>query len=188
MKKVTLAIYLSGLVCGSASGFDQSAELDQARQATAAFGSALKTELMTAMKTGGPLQAIEVCNTRAGVIGDEVSTEYGARVTRVSARNRNPDNVPNEWQSRVLEAFEERKEAGEPVEKLVWNETIETDSVREFRFMKAIPTGGLCLQCHGQDISPEVAAQLAELYPADKATGFGLGDIRGAFVVTLPLD
>jgi hypothetical protein len=50
--------------------------------------------------------------------------------------------------------------------------------------MKAIPTGALCLQCHGLDIAPPVAEKIAELYPYDKATGYREGDIRGAFVVT----
>ena len=54
--------------------------------------------------------------------------------------------------------------------------------------MKAIPTDGLCLQCHGTAIPAEVADKLAELYPHDKAVGYREGDIRGAFVVTSLLD
>jgi hypothetical protein len=188
MKKVILAICLTGLVSGSAYSSDQPAELNQAKQATAAFAGALKAELLAAMKSDGPLHAMDVCNTRAKAIGNEVSIEYGAQLSRVSARNRSPDNVPNEWQSLVLESFEDRKQAGESFDTLSWYETVETESVREFRFMKAIPTGGLCLQCHGKDVIPTVSEKLAELYPEDKATGFGLGDIRGAFVVTLPLN
>ncbi len=188
MKKFILAICLTGLVNGSALSSGQTAELNQAKQATAAFAGALKAELLAAMKSDGPLHAMDVCNTRAKAIGNEVSIEYGAQLSRVSARNRSPDNVPNEWQSLVLESFEDRKQAGEPFDTLSWYETVETEAVREFRFMKAIPTGGLCLQCHGKDIIPAVSEKLAELYPEDKATGFGLGDIRGAFVVTRPLD
>lgn len=188
MKKVILAICLTGLVSGSAFSSGQSAEFNRAKQATAAYAGALKAELLAAMKSDGPLHAMDVCNTRAKAIGNEVSIEYGAQLSRVSTRNRSPDNAPNEWQSIVLESFEERKQAGETFDTLSWYETVETDSVAEFRFMKAIPTGGLCLQCHGKDIIPAVTEKLAELYPEDKATGFGLGDIRGAFVVTLPLD
>ena len=54
--------------------------------------------------------------------------------------------------------------------------------------MKAIPTGGLCLQCHGTAIAPKLAEKLSELYPEDKATGYSEGEIRGAFVVTRQLD
>ena len=54
--------------------------------------------------------------------------------------------------------------------------------------MKAIPIGGLCLQCHGTAIAPELAEKLSELYPEDKATGYREGDMRGAFVVTRRLE
>jgi hypothetical protein len=36
-------------------------------------------------------------------------------------------------------------------------------------------------------LSPEVRAALAEQYPDDQATGFEVGDLRGAFIVTGPL-
>jgi len=49
--------------------------------------------------------------------------------------------------------------------------------------MKAVPTEGVCLACHGQNISPEVQTKLNELYPDDKATGYSLGQVRGAIVV-----
>jgi hypothetical protein len=67
---------------------------------------------------------------------------------------------------------------------MAWSEVAAIDGKQQFRFMKAIPTGALCLQCHGSNMSPEVSARLAELYPGDKATGYTEGDIRGAFVVT----
>ncbi len=54
--------------------------------------------------------------------------------------------------------------------------------------MKAIPTGGVCLSCHGQRISQPVEAKLERLYPNDRARGYELGDIRGAFTITQPLD
>ena len=58
---------------------------------------------------------------------------------------------------------------------------------KEFRFMKAIPPGAVCLKCHGTDLSPEVTAKMTELYPQDKATGYKEGDLRGAFVVVKQL-
>jgi hypothetical protein len=48
--------------------------------------------------------------------------------------------------------------------------------------MKAIPTGAVCLTCHGTEVKPEVLTKIKELYPNDKATGYQEGDIRGAFV------
>ncbi|MPQ96322.1 DUF3365 domain-containing protein, partial [Thioclava sp. JE_KL1] len=50
-----------------------------------------------------------------------------------------------------------------------------------YRYMKPIPTGAVCLSCHGTHIAPAVKQKLNELYPHDKAVGFNKGDIRGAF-------
>ena len=161
----------------------EATDREKAMAATAAFGKALKSELVSAMQSGGPMAAIEVCNTRAPAIAGAVSLEQGLQVSRVSLKNRNPDNAPNDWQAAVLESFEERVESGEDAGALSWQETVEFEGASEYRFMKAIPTGGVCLACHGKSIAPEVQQKLAELYPEDKATGFSEGDLRGAFVV-----
>jgi hypothetical protein len=160
----------------------------QAQAAVAAFASALKSELTVAMQAGGPLQAIEVCNSKAPAIAREVSLQRGWQVARVSERNRNPGNAPTEWQAAVLQEFQARLEAGEAVDNLAWHDIGVSNGGREFRYMQAIPTASLCLACHGETIALPVAAKLAELYPDDQATGFREGDIRGAFVVTRSLD
>jgi hypothetical protein len=188
MKKTLITLCLAALASGVSAGSDESAELDQAKKATAEFAGALKSELVAAMQSGGPIEAIDVCNTRAVLIGEEVSLEQGMTLSRVSQKNRNPDNAPNEWQAAVLESFEARKAAGEAPGTLAWHEVADTGTGKEFRFMKAIPTGAVCLACHGETLAPPVAEKLAELYPEDKATGYSEGDIRGAFVVTQQLD
>jgi hypothetical protein len=38
--------------------------------------------------------------------------------------------------------------------------------------------------CHGSNIASPIAAKINKLYPNDKATGFKLGDLRGAFSIT----
>lgn len=169
-----------------ASGADT--DIQQAEKAAAAFGGALKSELVTAMQSGGALEAIEVCHVRAGEIAGTVSAETGMNVSRVSAKNRNPANAANDWQMDVLRSFDERKNAGEDAATLTWSETVETGNGTEFRYMKAIPAAGICLQCHGTAIAPEVSAKLRQLYPDDKAVGYSEGDIRGAFLVTRLLD
>ena len=167
------------------SGADiASKESTRARAAIGAFASALQAELKNAMQQGGPVNAIAVCNTTAMPITAKVSLEQGLTLSRVSLKNRNPANMANDWQKEVLESFEDRKTAGDDVATMAWSEFAAIDGQQQFRFMKAIPTGALCLQCHGSDINPEVSARLTELYPGDKATGYAAGDIRGAFVVT----
>jgi hypothetical protein len=189
MKTTLLICCLSAALfteCTTASEPDDQTAAAQA--AIAAFGGALKAELTSAMQAGGPLNAIEVCHSRAQAIAEAVSSDSGMQLARVSLRNRNPANAPNAWQTPVLQDFENRLAAGERADALTWQEVAETGGQREFRLMKAIPTAGLCLACHGEAIAPPVAEKIAELYPEDKATGFREGDIRGAFVVTKALD
>lgn len=178
-----LATLVPGLLAAGAPG-----EQVRARNAVADFAAALKTELSAAMQAGGPLNAIEVCNTRAPAIAEAVSLDSGMQLARVSLRNRNPGNAPNEWQSAVLDDFAARAAAGEPLDGLSWQETAVSDGRREYRFMQAIPTASLCLACHGETIAPPVAEKIAKLYPEDRASGFREGDLRGAFVVTRSLD
>ncbi len=114
------AVLLPGPVT-AAEPTDQAA----AQAAIAAFAGALKAELTTAMQAGGPLNAIEVCNARAPAIAAAVSLEQGMSLSRVSLRNRNPDNAPNDWQSAVLQEFETRRAAGEDAAALSWQEVAE---------------------------------------------------------------
>jgi len=184
MKLVNAICCLAAVLLPGPVTAAESTEQAAAQAAIAAFAGALKAELTTAMQAGGPLNAIEVCNARAPAIAAAVSLEQGMSVSRVSLRNRNPENAPNEWQSAVLREFETRRAAGENPEALSWQEWADADGGQEFRFMKAIPTAPLCLACHGEALAAPVADRIGELYPADKATGFREGDIRGAFVVT----
>jgi hypothetical protein len=163
---------------------DMDAEIAKSKSAISVFAASLQAELKAAMQAGGPVRAISVCSTTAIPITQSVAAEQGLQLSRVSLKNRNPANLPNEWQRDVLESFERRKAAGEQATALTWSDVREVDSQPQFRFMKAIPTAGLCLQCHGKSLAPEVSARLEELYPEDKARGFEQGDIRGAFVVT----
>lgn len=177
------AIPLCFLVAAGTAAAGETTDKEAAMAATAAFGKALKGELVSAMQSGGPLAAIEVCNTKAPGIAEAISLERGMEVSRVSMKNRNPDNAPNDWQAEVLASFEESIGEGEDASGLSWQRTVETGAGKEYRFMKPIPTGGVCLACHGKALDPAVAEKIAALYPEDKATGFSEGDLRGAFVV-----
>lgn len=158
--------------------------VQEARQVIKQFFTRLKGELKAAMKAGGPENAIEVCHVKAPKITAEVSNQTGWRVARTSLKNRSPANAPTAWEKKVLEMFEARKAAGADPKTLDYSEIVEVDGKRVFRYMKAIPTGQICLKCHGgKEVSPAVEARLKELYPNDKARGFKVGDIRGAFVL-----
>jgi hypothetical protein len=183
MKSIIMAgtLFLTSGFAWAGAASDEN--LAHAKAATASFGKALKSELVTAMQSGGPVAAIEVCNLKAPGIAEAVALEQGVAIYRVSLKNRNPDNVPNDWQTAVLQEFEQRKTGGEEPDSLAWSETRVVEGGKEFRFMKAIPTATVCLACHGETLAAPVAQRISELYPDDKATGFSEGDIRGAFVV-----
>lgn len=147
--------------------------LENSRALALALGSQLKTRLSRAMREQGPVAAIAVCRDAAPQIAAQLSRLSGARVGRTSQRFRNPLNAPQPWQARVLQSAE--------------FEEYFADDGQEVRYMQAIRLGGLCATCHGQDIAPHIKAALAEHYPHDLATGYAVGELRGAFVVSWPL-
>jgi hypothetical protein len=159
---------------------DKAVLAEQAQAVVQALGGALKAELEAAMKTGGPVAAMSICQIKAPELAKTISAQQGMAVKRVSLKNRNPvTGAANAWQTKVLNDFETRKAAGEDPATLAYAEVVD----HEFRFMKAIPTAAVCLGCHGANLSPAVTAKLTELYPQDQATGYKEGDLRGAFVV-----
>ena len=171
------------------SAHDKAMLIEEAKLAVQALGGTLKGELQLAMKSGGPSKAMDVCNIKAPEIAKAVSADKNMAVSRVSLKNRNPvTGKANAWQSTVLNDFETRKAGGEKPDTLAYADIVKTDDGKqEFRFMKAIPTGGMCLTCHGTELKPEVTAKLKSLYPDDKATGYKEGDLRGAFLVVKQL-
>ncbi len=156
---------------------------EQSRALVGEFASQLQTALVAAMSEGGAANAIPVCRDEAPHIASELSRLSGARVQRTSLLYRNPNNAPEPWQVLALRQFEADAEQGKPVGELEYFEARGDGSIR---YMKAIPTGGVCLACHGTGLSPDIDAALTESYPHDLARDYELGDIRGAFSITWP--
>jgi hypothetical protein len=65
--------------------------------------------------------------------------------------------------------------------------TVRVDE-RTLGYVEPIVVQDMCLTCHGTEVDATVEGTLAELYPADEATGFESGDLRGMFWVTVPND
>jgi len=183
VKKSIITLALCAVFSGGATGGSHGSIVADARGAVKQFFGSLKGELEQGMKNGGPVTAISVCNVKAPLIAEETGEKYGWQVARTSLKLRNPGNRPDAWELTVLKAFETRKAAGEDVTKMEHSEVVSMDGKKTFRYMKAIPTAELCLNCHGTDIKPEVASAIDELYPEDMATGYKAGDIRGAFTL-----
>lgn len=166
---------------------DMNALKDEAKSVVMSFGGPLKKALGGAMQEGGPVNAIAVCNEKAPGIAAAAAKKSGWSVGRTSLKLRNPGNEPDAWELGVLKMFEERKAKGEKPATIAHGEVVETNGKKQFRFMKAIGTEAVCVNCHGDTLKPEVAAKLDGLYPDDQARGFSVGDIRGAFTLSKDL-
>ncbi len=153
------------------------------------FAKALKGELKKAMKAGGPVKAITVCNAKAPEITHQISEKTGWTVGRSSHKLRNPHNAPDAFTKAAIEEFLARQAKGEKAKDMVKTAIVTEGGKRVFRMVKAIPTGKVCLNCHGGDtVKPEVEAELHKYYPDDKARGFREGEMRGVFTLSKVLD
>ena len=159
----------------------------QSRQIIKGFATRLRAELVAAMKAGGPASAIPICHTAAPAIADEKAVETGWSVRRTAFKLRNPANAPDAWERAVLEDFQRQADRGADLARLEHYETVAHEGKRAFRYMKAIPVQEPCLTCHGGAVSAELKERIAKFYPQDQATGFALGDLRGAFSIVQPI-
>ena len=183
---IAMAITLSSATAAFA-GEDLETRIGASREAIKSFAGALQEQLRSAMEVGGPSAAIEVCKLAAPEIAAEASEARGWRIGRTSLKLRNPANAPDTWELAVLRDFEARRAAGEHPAGIDRAAFVVSGGKRTFRYVKAIGTQPMCTVCHGANIAPEVAAALDALYPEDRARGFEVGDIRGAFSITQPV-
>ncbi|PHS22875.1 MAG: hypothetical protein COA85_10705 [Robiginitomaculum sp.] len=159
------------------------AEATEARAASQIFAKTLKTQLVAAIKTDGPVGAISVCQQIAPAISAQYST-HGLHIGRTALKLRNPANAPDAWERSVLEGFVAAMAKGvDPAALERYAFFSNKNGGKTFRYMKAISVGQSCLACHGRNLAPAVQDSIRQNYPEDQATGFALGDLRGAFTV-----
>jgi hypothetical protein len=163
--------------------------MNESREAVAAMLKELGGKLQAAMKDGGPVNALGVCQVEAPAIALRISAEEKITIRRISHKPRNISmGVSNDWQTKALKQFEEALARGEPSADIEFVEAVKagSGSRMELRFAKPILMQAQCTACHGtpEQISPEVKTKLDELYPQDKALGFKPGELRGAVTVS----
>lgn len=164
---------------------------EESRQVTGAFFKALAGELQREMQAGGPVQAIGVCKDVAPKIASELSRQHGYKVSRVSLKTRNPVlGAPDAWEQQQLAEFDRKVAAGADPKTLEASGVVEEPAGRYFRYLKAIPVAEVCVACHGpaDKLAEPVRAKIAQDYPHDRALGYSVGQIRGAFTVKRPLE
>ena len=174
----------------AASVFAQEAPwVGEARRVAASVPPKLLAVLTEEITKSGPEGAILVCRDKAPQLARAASEETGWNIRRVSLRNRNPKAVPDAWERAALEDFDRRAAAGETPATLEKAELVTEDGRQFYRYLRALPTQELCLDCHGlpERLSPAVKERLKTLYPDDKAVGYRPGEIRGAMTIRKPL-
>ena len=157
-------------------------QLNAMRTTSTDFMKKLKGILIEQIQTGGVVQAVAVCSDTAQLLTNEFGVERGVFIKRVSIKNRNKNNYPDDFEKRVINRFELLKQNNELNNETEYAEIITEGDYKYLRYLKPILVQAECLNCHGNqtDMMPEVSNLIVQEYPQDKATGYKVGDLRGA--------
>ncbi|MGI9527453.1 MAG: Tll0287-like domain-containing protein [Weeksellaceae bacterium] len=145
----------------------------------------LGKNLIQALNAEGPVFALEFCSAEAIPLTDSAALSSDVKLKRVSDKNRNPNNVANDKELKIINLFKSQINQGVEVKPEV--EATEDHYVGYY----PIVTNTMCLQCHGTpkvDINEETYAKIKSLYPADKAFGYDINELRGMWVVEMKID
>ena len=181
----SLSLAASALLSAQGAAAADEPWMADARAVATAVPPKLLQVLTDAIAKSSAADAVTVCQDTAPKMAKAASEQSGWQVRRVSLRNRNPKGVPDAWERETLEDFDRRAAAGEAPASLE-RTTVQTVEGKPLqRYMRALPTQGLCLSCHGpaDQLAPGVAERLKALYPDDRAVGYSLGQIRGAMTL-----
>ena len=185
---VLAGVTLVGLALTAAAA--DSPEVEQARTVASKVLEETKSVLEGALKDGQTAAALRVCASVAQNIARRHEQESW-RVRRVSEKVRNPADSPDAKELAVLRAWQDEKRVGRLTPTTERHEIVTEAGRRYVHYMRPIFIAGpVCLQCHGtpDKLAPGVADALKELYPHDQATGYAVGDLRGAVSVKIPIE
>jgi len=178
MKKL-IAVSLIVATTAFAGGYKKTAD-KVSQDLIKTLGGKLKKEL----QTKGAVAALQYCNANAYELTKQVSDKYpGITVKRISLKPRNPLNKPSSDEAVILKAMEDMQKVGVKPRKVV-----QKKDGKVYVYKPLVIEKKACLICHG-DVAknnPKLAKEIATLYPEDQATGYKMGDLRGAIVVEMP--
>lgn len=181
MKQILLAIPVFFLVAcaDNDSSSDLTSPVDHLAVGDSITNQAqqvLLTNVAGAMKQGGPVHAVEFCNINASSLMDSLSELHHVSISRVSEKNRNPNNKASGFEIDLLTTLES----------LNLKDTVLVAQGKT-TYYKSIRLGmPACIKCHGvpnEDINEATLSVLNQRYPNDLATGYKLEDFRGAWKV-----
>lgn len=145
-----------------------------AAEAQQLLGSQLKQKIAE----GGPENALQFCNINAIPLTDSISKKYNVSIKRVSDKYRNPDNAANPSELAVITTYKAMLGAGKKPEGLL----------KDGYYYSPIVTNAMCLQCHGtpgKELAEKTHQKIKSIYPDDKATGYGVDELRGIFSIAV---
>ena len=142
----------------------------------------LGRNLMQAINSNGTEYAINFCSTKAISLTDSAGLSLNAKIKRVSDKTRNPNNSANKEELAYIEAtklaLSQKKEP---------NPQLRTLGDKHIGYYPIL-TNQMCMQCHGKtktEVLPKTLLKLESLYPNDQATGYGINELRGIWVVEM---
>ena len=167
----------------------QQAAIQRGKAIAADTFALLSSNLQTAMQSGGVSNALPFCSLAASPLTAGMAEKHGVTLKRITHKARNPASKASETELTVLKSFAATLAAGATTNPPAPFATNLVAGQATF-FAPILTANELCLKCHGkpgQDISAENLAVIQKHYPQDEATGFQLGQLRGAWRIDFPL-
>lgn len=145
----------------------------------------LLKNVSAAIKEAGVAEAVVFCNTKAGFLTDSASKSFSVNIQRLTDKPRNPNNrINTPMDIKAWKAIQ-----GFVVDKANPNKDLLVSEGDDIYYYKAIQIGmPTCLSCHGNknaDIATETMSQILQKYPADLATDYKMGELRGMWKIKL---
>ena len=163
---------------GTGKAVDTADILKQGDSITNRVQKLLLSNVMQAMKAGGPVNAVAFCNVHALSLTDSLEGEYNCIIQRVSDKYRNPANKPTETDLEVMT----KMSSTNPMKPLLVTENGRMIYYKPIKI--AMPA---CLTCHGgagKEIDSKTLEIISQKYLGDLATGYKEGDLRGLWKIT----
>ena len=147
------------------------------------FVGSLKKQLMAAIKEGGPVKAIEVCKVASPKSEAEFMEKNPEIISfrRISLKTRNAEkHTPTDNEKEWLTTSEEKLKAEGSLKPGMISGS---DNVTVL--LPIVIKSEKCLTCHGDsaNMPDKLKETLKKNYPNDMATGYKMGDLRGALSI-----
>jgi hypothetical protein len=165
----------------SISPEEQSGYIAKGKQITEAGFKALSGEVMKAIQEGGVQHASGYCHLQASPLIDSLSAAYKVKISRVSDKNRNPSNKPDELDQTVLDSYLDQL-----AQELPLQPHLEITADQIIYYSPILIASPACLLCHGEPGTTIATADyefIKTKYPGDLAVNYQMGQLRGVWKV-----